>query len=131
MAFRLSPVRRVAVAVATVAALALTGCGSSSADEGLPDVNITPQASPEAAGPYAQPPSVVGLLVSADNKQVVLVMPDKSRRVFLVRESDALRIGIEHLASHAGLTDIGFRVTYETVDGKDYILGARETAPPR
>jgi hypothetical protein len=119
---------RLAVAVTAAAAFALTGC-SGSGEEALPDVNVA--ATPEVAGPVAAKPSVVGLLVSANKDKVVITLADKSSRTFLVREKDAPYIGIAHLASHAGLTDIGFRVTYETVDGKDYILSARETAPPR
>ena len=116
-----------AIPVAVLAAALLTSCGDDAkTNEGaLPDVVVN---EPTAQARY---PSVVGLLVSADNKQVVLSQPDGSTRTFLVRAEDAPRIGIEHLASHAGFTGLGFRIFYETVDGKDYIVGAQETAPPQ
>jgi hypothetical protein len=75
--------------------------------------------------------SIVGLLVSADENQVAISLPDGNARTFLVRPEDAPRLGIRHLASHAGLIDIGFRITYVTVDGKDYVIAAQETAPPQ
>lgn len=105
------------------AGLVLTGC-SSGDDEALPDVD-TGQEQAVLDGE-----SVVGYMTSADREQVVLTMPDGSRRTFDVRPEDVDRVGIGHLASHVGFTDIGFQVFYETEDGTDYILGAREVAPP-
>lgn len=103
------------------AGLVLTGC----AGEELPDVDTgQEQTTPDAD-------SVVGYMTSADQQEVVLTMPDGSERTFEVRPEDVNRVGIGHLASHVGFTDIGFEVFYETEDGTDYILGAQEVAPPR
>lgn len=116
-----------AVAAGLLAAgVLLTGCSSSSEEQALPDVNTS-----QAQNPLADAESVVGYMTSADSEQVVLTMPDGSEREFAVRPEDARRIGIGHLASHEGFTDIGFQVFYETEDGTDYILGAQEVAPPR
>jgi hypothetical protein len=105
---------------------ALFACSDpATTDNALPDIAVEQSTTAAPKGD-----TIVGLLKSADNQQVVLNMPDGSTRTFLVRPQDAPRLGIDHLASHAGLTDIGFEVAYETVDGKDYILGAQETAPP-
>jgi O-acetyl-ADP-ribose deacetylase (regulator of RNase III) len=114
--------------VAVLAAALLTGCTS---DAGITTDTAVP--APAAGQPSAQPStaSVVGLLTSADNDKVVIGLPDGSGRTFGVRPEDAPRLGIRHLASHAGLTDIGFRITYVTVDGKDYVVAAEETAPPQ
>jgi hypothetical protein len=115
------PIRGVTAVV--FAATLLTGCGDDpDGDAGQPAPVVEQTASQTA--------SVVGLLVSADTNQVVITLADGSARSFGVRPEDAPRLGIRHLASHAGLTDIGFRITYVTVDGMDYVVGAEETAPP-
>lgn len=113
-------VRRATGAGLLAAAVLLTGC----AGEQLPDID-TGQAQAELTGP-----SVVGFMEAANVREVVLVMPDGSQRVFVVREQDVNRIGIGHLASHVGFTDIGFEVFYDTEDGTHYIVGAQEVAPP-
>lgn len=50
--------------------------------------------------------------------------------VFRVLQRDLQTIGIEHLASHAGVTDIGFRVYYEQKGKRRFIIGAEEIPPP-
>jgi hypothetical protein len=118
------------LAAAVLAAALLSGCGSDGSD----DAAAPAQATGPAAGPATSQPAtavVVGLLESADNNQVVITLPDGTSRTFLVRAEDAPRLGIRHLASHAGLTDIGFRITYVTVDGKEYVVAAEETDPPK
>jgi len=117
-------------AVLLLAAL-LTGCGDDTTTTGT---NTPATGTATAAAPAtstAAPSSIVGLLVSADEKQVVITLPGGNARTFLVRPEDAPRLGIRHLASHAGLTDIGFEITYVTADGKDYVIAAQETAPPQ
>ena len=115
------------IPVLALSAALLTACSDpATTDNALPDIAVN-----QSTGTAPRGDTVIGLLTSADDKQVTLAMPDGSTRVFLVRPEDAPRLGISHLASHAGLTDIGFEVAYETVDGKEYILGAQETAPPQ
>jgi hypothetical protein len=41
------------------------------------------------------------------------------------------RLGIRHLASHAGLRDIGFRVYYRREGDRRVIKYANEIPPPR
>jgi hypothetical protein len=108
----------------------LTGCGD---DTTTSSTSSPTTAAPPPAATVSTPAtsSIVGLLLSADEKQVVINLPDGNARPFLVRPEDAPRLGIRHLASHAGLTDIGFEITYVTVDGKDYVVAAQETAPPQ
>jgi hypothetical protein len=116
----------VPVAVLTVALL--SGCGDDAGSGPAPAPSAAAAVAPTSQQQTAQ---IVGLLVSADNDQVVITLPDGNARTFGVRPEDAPRLGIRHLASHAGLTDIGFRITYVTVDGKDYVVAAEETAPPQ
>jgi O-acetyl-ADP-ribose deacetylase (regulator of RNase III) len=116
-------------AVLLLAAL-LTGCSDDTTATSTPTTGTVPSAAAPAATAAATS-SIVGLLVSADEKQVVISLPDGNARTFGVRPEDAPRLGIRHLASHAGLTDIGFEITYVTVDGKDYVVAAQETAPPQ
>ena len=116
-------------AVLLLAAL-LTGCSDDTTATSTPTTGTAPSAAAPAATAAATS-SIVGLLVSADDKQVVINLPDGNARTFGVRPEDAPRLGIRHLASHAGLTDIGFEITYVTVDGKDYVVAAQETAPPQ
>jgi hypothetical protein len=52
------------------------------------------------------------------------------RLVFRVRQRDLQTICIEHLASHAGVTDIGFRVYHEQKGKRRFIIGAEEIPPP-
>ncbi|MCG5436437.1 hypothetical protein [Micromonospora foliorum] len=115
--------RGVPAALLTVALL--SGCGG--------DANTGTAGSPAPAASASQQPtaSIVGLLLLATNDAVVIKLPDGNTRTFGVRAEDAPRLGIRHLASHAGLTDIGFRITYVTVDGKDHVVAAEETAPPQ
>jgi hypothetical protein len=128
---RTSP-RALTLALAVTAPLLLGACSSSSndQDDALPDIN-TSQAPADAADDFTTKPSVVGLMVSASEEEVVLKMPDGQNRTFQVRPEDAPSLGLGHLASHAGFTDVGFRLHYDTVDGVDYIAGAYETAPPQ
>jgi hypothetical protein len=112
--------------VVMLGAALLTGCGDDAGNgTAAPAPTVEQPASEQATA------AIVGLLKSADENQVVVDLPDGSSRTFLVRPQDAPRLGIRHLASHAGLTDIGFRITYVTVDGKDYVVAAEETAPPQ
>ena len=113
------------LAVALTASLFVAGCSSAN-EPALPDVDVA-----QSAPGFASMPSVVGLMVETTVEQVVLRMPDGSERIFQVRTEDAAGLGLRHLASHAGLTDIGFRVHYDTQDGVEYVVGAYETAPPQ
>jgi hypothetical protein len=111
----------------------LTGCSddTTTTSTSSPTTAAPPPASAAATVSTPATSGIVGLLVSADEKQIVINLPDGNARTFLVRPEDAPRLGIRHLASHAGLTDIGFEITYVTLDGKDYVVAAQETAPPQ
>jgi hypothetical protein len=117
------------LALALAAPLLLGACDAvPSDDDALPDIN-TSQAPDE--NDFTTKPSVVGFMVSTTEEEVVLRMPDGQNRTFKVRPEDAPSLGLGHLASHAGFTDVGFRLHYDTVDGVDYVAGAYEVAPPR
>jgi hypothetical protein len=75
--------------------------------------------------------NVVGYLQSVSENSVTLRMTDGSTRTFLVRPEHVEVLDLTHLRSHEGVTDIGFRASYETVNGQDYLLAATEVAPPR
>lgn len=112
---------------AGLVALVLAGCGGDGASsEADPEV-IVPE---QTAVPYEGYESVDGFLETAHLGAVVLVRPDGERIVFRVREENLPTIGIEHLASHAGVTDIGFRVYFEQKGKRRFIIGAEEIAPP-
>jgi hypothetical protein len=100
---------------ATLATTALTGCGGD-----LPGERTETSAEK----------SVVGLMENADENGVVLRTPDGTRRTFKVRDEDAKALDLKHLDSHAGFTDVGFRVYYRSEGGVDYAVAAEETKPP-
>lgn len=116
------------LALALTAPLLLAACQAvPGEDDALPDIDTGQDAGPDFSGK----PNVVGLMVGVTTEEVTIKMPDGSDRVFKIRPEDAQGLGLGHLASHAGFTDVGFRVFYETDAGVDYILGAFETAPPQ
>ena len=108
-------------------AFALAACGGDEASSGSDPEVIVPE---ETAVPYEGYESVDGFLETAHLGGVVLVRPNGQRIVFRVRQRDLQTIGIEHLASHAGVTDIGFRVYYEQKGKRRFIIGAEEIPPP-
>jgi len=107
-------------------ALAFVACGGDSSSEADPEV-IVPE---ETAAPTQDYKTADGFLMSADQRGVVLQLPNGSRMVFDVREIDAATLGLEHLQSHAGYTDIGFRVYYEEKRERRFIVYAEEIPPP-
>lgn len=114
------------IAVGLVA-LTFAACGGDdAASEADPPV-IVPE---ETAVPYEGYETMDGFLESAHLGGVVLVLPNGKREVFRVREENLPTIGIEHLGSHAGVTDIGFRVYYEQKGQRKFIVGAEEIPPP-
>ena len=106
-----------------IAALALAACGE---DTGSDDSAATATPTAEAAQSVA---SVDGFLLSATETEVV-VRTQAGDQTFTVAPADVEAVGIPHLASHAGLTDIGFRVYYVEEGGVRYIKGSEEIAPP-
>ena len=114
------------IAAGSLAVLALAGCGGDSESASDPEV-VVPQ---QTAVPYEGYESTVGFLESADIERVVLRSPEGEKIVFRVRQENLATIGIEHLASHAGYTDLGFKVYYEQQGKRRYIVGAEEIPPP-
>jgi O-acetyl-ADP-ribose deacetylase (regulator of RNase III) len=70
------------------------------------------------------------MLTAVNEREITLTLPNGSTRVFALKPEDVDRVGLSHLASHAGAPDVGFRIYYVTVNGKDYLAGAEEIAPP-
>ena len=105
-----------------LAAFALAGCGGGDGGSGA----ATPTPTPAAAETI---PTVDGLLIAADEKSVTL-RTQQGEEEFMVAPADLEAVGIDHLASHAGLTDIGFRVYYKEQGDKRYLKGSEEIAPP-
>jgi hypothetical protein len=112
--------------VAVLAALVFAACGGGESSNEDPEV-IVPE---ETAVPYEGYERVDGFLETAHMGGVVLVRPDGERIIFRVREQNLPTIGLQHLASHAGTTDIGFRVYYEQKGKRRFIIGAEEIPPP-
>lgn len=113
------------VALLAVAAL-FAACGSDDKEAGGA-ATATPEATAAATGQEIQQQD--GFLVAADEQKVTL-RTQEGEQVFAIQPEDLEAVGVPHLASHAGLTDIGFRVYYEERDGKKYIKGSEEIAPP-
>ena len=114
------------VALLAVAAL-FASCGS---DDKEPESAAT--ATPEATATAAAEDAIQqqdGFLIAADEQKVTL-RTQEGEQIFEVLPEDLEAVGVPHLASHAGLTDIGFRIYYEDRDGKKYIKGSEEIPPP-
>ena len=131
-AVMLRQVRRFSLAsVITVLVLAVGACGGEDAPErgvGLEGPSPTTLTPAQQAAPDL--PSVDGFLVSASETEVVLETPDGAEQRFPVKAEDVPRIGIEHLGSHAGVTDVGFRVYYQDEGGQRYVKLSTEIPPP-
>ena len=125
------PRRHALVACALVAGL-VVGCGGDE-DEGERDIGLdgpTPTVIAPSEPAVPDLPSADGFLRSASETRVVLATADGKRDAFDVNPEDVPKLGIEHLQSHAGLTDVGFRVYYEEEGGRRYIKYAHEIPPP-
>jgi hypothetical protein len=122
----LSTRRAAGLCALAVAGLLLGACSEDkpNTSDNLPDITV-----PSASAPSG--PSAIGLLTEVKGNNVVLALPDGTKRTFIVRPEDEATVGLEHLASHAGFTDIGFQIYYKTAGGKDYITEAREVPPPQ
>jgi hypothetical protein len=112
------------LAVLLVLGAGVTACGGEQED---PQV-VVPQE--EVSEPFEGYKRADGFLESANQKRVVLSMPDGERRVFRVDPVILPNLGLEHLQSHAGLRDIGFRVFYERRGEREFIVGSMEIPPP-
>ncbi|MGH2946011.1 MAG: hypothetical protein ACRDPC_07095 [Solirubrobacteraceae bacterium] len=84
----------------------------------------------EVSEPFEGYERADGFLESASPKRVVLSTPAGEEMVFRVDPVVLPNLGIEHLASHAGLRDIGFRIYYERSGERNFIVGLPEIPPP-
>lgn len=116
--------------VVVACSLALAACGGDSAGND-PLGGPAPQEVVPPSGP-AEPnlPSIDAYMLEASPEEVTVQTPEGEQVVFPVKQEDVPALGIEHLNSHGGLTDVGFRVFYEEQDGKRYIKLAMEILPP-
>jgi len=119
--------RLLGAAAIAACALMLAACGGDDdAQDALPGVTpttITPQ------GPDPNLASVDGYLISATETAVVLHTAD-GQQTFAVAEEDLAQLGIGHLASHAGIQTLGFRVFYPQKGDQRFVKAAQEIAPP-
>ena len=115
---------RLAAMLAVTALFA--ACGDDEGSSGETTTSETPAATATAEQTIQQQD---GFLLGADEQKVVL-RTQEGEQVFQILPEDLEAVGVPHLASHAGLTDIGFRVYYEERDGTKYIKGSEEIAPP-
>lgn len=112
------------------ACLGLAACGGD--DEAEPDTQVavpTQEATPVVTA-EGQHPTIAGYLVSVDNERARLLTEDGRERSFFIAPEEYEQIGVDHLASHAGFTELGFLLTYEKRGKRNYLLGAQEIAPP-
>jgi hypothetical protein len=115
------------------ACLAFAACGGEDEAE-QPDTQVavpTQEATPVPTGAAeGQYPSMPGYLLSVDNERARLLTEDGRTRSFWIAPEEFEQIGVPHLASHAGFTELGFLLTYEKRGKRNYLLSAQEIAPP-
>lgn len=124
------PPRPPVACLAATLVLATAACGAEDAPErdvGLGGPTPTTLTPSQPAAPDL--PSVDGFLLSATETEVVVRSQD-GERTFPVKPEDRPKLGLEHLGSHAGLTDVGFRVYYRDEGGRRFIKYATEIPPP-
>jgi hypothetical protein len=124
--------RRLLVLLLIPACIGLAACGGG--EESPPDTQVivpTETPSPDPASSQGDSlPTMPGYLISADNEKVMLLTETGEEQRFDIASEDFQNVGVPHLASHAGLTELGFLVTYEERDGRLYIKAAQEIDPP-
>jgi hypothetical protein len=110
------------------ACLALAACGGEAEEE--PETQVVVPTVTASAQPAdgEQLEVVEGYMLYADNERVE-VLTQEGVRTYFVAPEHFQEIGVEHLASHAGLVDLAFSVAYEHRDGKRWIRGAQEISP--
>lgn len=133
MSFSSRDPRRQLALLLVPAVLGVAACGGDA--EAEPDTQVavpTQTAAPEASATLAPDefPKVAGYLVYVDNERIRLLTEDGRERSFFIAPEEFEQVGVPHLASHAGLTELGFLVTYEQRGKRNYLLGAHEIAPP-
>jgi hypothetical protein len=116
------------LAATACAALLFVGCGGDDAADEPPTTQG--ERPVPAYDPAPDLPSLDGYLLSATESRVVLQRPHGGRVTFRVKPADVERLGLRHLASHAGLTDVGFRVYYTREGDRRFIKYAKEIPPP-
>jgi hypothetical protein len=115
------------LAVSCVLALAACGDNDDEAQDPLPGAPPTTLTPGEAQTPNL--PFVDGYLVSVSETELVLTTAD-GEQTYAIAEQDAPALGIEHLASHAGINTLGFRVYYEQRGDERFAKQALEIPPP-
>jgi len=90
---------------------------------------VVPTATPTPEAPAGHQTFADGYLLSADEEKLIL-RTEQGEETFLVSRADLAVLGISHLQSHAGLTDIGFRIEFVEAGGDRYAKTAMEIAPP-
>ena len=70
-----------------------------------------------------------GYLISVSETELVLRTAEGEQR-YASAEEDLPALGIEHLASHAGINTLGFRVYYEHRGDRRLAKQALEIPPP-
>jgi len=109
--------------------LAFAACGGGNAEE--PDTQVViPEQTPAPTATATEFEIVDGFLTYADNERVRLLESDGREHTYWVPPEYFQEIGIPHLASHVGLTDLGFRVAFESKRGRKWIRGSEEIPPP-
>lgn len=100
--------------VALTMVLVLSACGGSGGGD-------SSTAAAEGAGAAATMKQMDGRGVSASDQELVLSTPG-GEWTFKIRPEDVAAIDPEHVNSHIGVPDVGFRVFYITQDGVDYAV---------
>ena len=118
------PLTWAAVAACTFVVAACGGNDDDGNSSGPVVTTLTPE---QTQAPSL--PSVDGYLISASTEEVVLRTGD-GKQTFTIAEQDLPALGIEHLASHAGINTLGFRVYYEQQGDRRFVKRADEIPPP-
>ena len=105
--------------------IGFAACGGN--DEAPETQVIVPEAT--AAPATTDPNTVDGYLMSATPQHIVM-RTQEGDEMFRIKPRDVEALGIGHLASHAGVPSIGFRIYLQEIDGERFVKGAEEIPPP-
>src|SRR5688572_8979888 len=102
------------VVVLSVIELGAAGCGGDSDSGGDGDAPAKDDATSQEAEPEAPViKTIVAKPLDAEEDLLVMQGPDGQEMTFKVRPEDARAVDPTHVASHVGIPNLAFEITYE------------------